>query len=225
VKAVILAGGRGTRMLPITVHLPKPLIPVGGRPFLSYVLERLHDAGIDEFGIVVCYKKEMIADFMAKTSCKYELIDQGIPKGTGHAVLKAESFVNGEPFLVVSGDNLYCVRDLQKIAGADAFAIGGVRVEHPEKYGVLDVKDGFLSGIVEKPLRPKSSLVNAGIYRALPSLFQELRTLTPHENGEIYLTDAFQMAKKVRVIELSKWHDLGCPEDIPLLEKELKKEN
>ena len=129
-KTIILAAGKGTRMLPLTETIPKVLVEVNGKPFLYYVFKTLHKAGLKDLALVVGYKKEQIEAFLKEYNFKAELIEQKEQLGTGHAVLQAKEFVNNEDFIVISGDNLYPVKDIKKIKNKDDFHyIGGLEVE------------------------------------------------------------------------------------------------
>ncbi|MBU0459222.1 MAG: NTP transferase domain-containing protein [Nanoarchaeota archaeon] len=217
-KVVILAAGKGTRMLPLTKEIPKVLVEVNGKPFLYYVFKILHQAGLKDIGIVVGYKKEKIKDFLKKYDFKAELIEQKEQLGTGHAVLQAKDFVGQEDFIVYSGDNLYPVKDIKKIKHKDDFYyIGGLEAEEWQKYGVLVIKDNLLVEIKEKPTEFVSNVINTALYKLKPEIFPLLEQLKPSLRGEIELTDAINLLaqeQKVKVVAGEWWVDLGCKEDI-----------
>ena len=217
-KVVIMAAGKGTRMLPLTKTIPKVLVEVNGKPFLYYVLKSLKKAGYKEFGIIVGYKKERIESFLKKYKFKAKLIDQPQQLGTGHAVLQAKEWVGKEDFIVCSGDNLYDINDLKKIKRKDKFNyLLGLEVEEWQKYGILLVENGFLKEIKEKPKQFVGNLINTGLYKLKPEIFSILAKLKHSSRGEIELTDALNvLAKnnKVKVIEGELWVDLSCKEDI-----------
>lgn len=222
-KVVILAAGKGTRMLPLTENKPKVLVEVKGKPFLFYVLENLKQAGFTKIGIVVGYKKEQIVDFLKKINFQTTLIEQKEQLGTGHALLQAKSFCGSDPFLVLGGDNLWSVRDLKLMNRKDEFNyLSGIEVQDPTKYGVLSAKTGFLQEIKEKPLHPQSDLVNTGLYKFTPEIWFALSKVGKSKRGEIELTDAVNfLAKegKVKVVKVRDfWLDLGCPKDIKKIE-------
>ena len=234
-KAVILAAGKGTRMLPLTENIPKVLVEVNERPFLYWLLNNLLQAGFNDFCVVVGYQKEKIEQFL--TNLKKELpdqfqtttVEQKEQLGTGHAVLQAQEFVGHDDFIVLGGDNLWGVEDLREMNKIDEINyISGIEVEDPEKYGVLIVnKFNMLQKIKEKPKECVGNLINTGLYKFKPEIFAILETLTPSPRGEIELTDALTiLAKegkvKVKIIK-SYWKDLGCPGDILTLSEFLKK--
>ena len=225
-KVVILAAGLGTRLRPLTYKIPKPLIPILGKPFLTYVLNGFRQAGYNDFIIVAHYKIEQINDFVKnyakENSCKIEVIDQGEPLGTGHAVLAAKEKIN-ENFIVAMSDNLFSPKDLAKFRISDSFNyIGALKHENPEKYGNLLFERDFLKAIVEKPSKKVSDFINAGIYKFTPEIFSILEKIEKSPRGEYELTDAITQlcaAKKVKIIYLEDyWLDLGKLEDIPKIE-------
>jgi dTDP-glucose pyrophosphorylase len=226
-KVVILAAGKGTRMLPLTEDIPKVLVEINGKPFLYYVLKNLLRAGYNDFGIVVGYKKEKIESFLKQYRFNATLIEQKEQKGTGHAVLQAENFVGSEDFVVIGGDNLWGVEDLKAINQNDDYNyISGIEVEAPEQYGVLIEEGGFLKKIKEKPKEFHGFLINTGKYKFKQEIFQILKNICLSPRGEIELTCAIdQLAKKgkMKVIKIkSFWKDLGSIKDIELLSIFLK---
>ena len=227
-KAVILAAGKGVRMLPLTETKPKVMVEVKGRPFLQYVLDHLRLAGITDVGIIVGYKKEVIADYLEKNNIKATLIEQKEQKGTGDAVKQAKEFCGKDDFLVVSGDSLFSVRDLQKLQQDDDFCyVVGRIVENPQKYGVFVVDKGKLVRIVEKPKEFVGNLANSGIYKFTSDIWGALDRIKLSPRGEYELTDAITILAqqgKVKVLTLQDyWLDLGCKEDVGKAEEFLKK--
>ncbi|MDO8460159.1 MAG: sugar phosphate nucleotidyltransferase [Nanoarchaeota archaeon] len=226
-KAVILAAGRGKRMGELTRYLPKPLLSINNRPFLFYNLKNLIGCGYNDIGIVVGYQKERIEEFLAENKFNATLIDQGEPKGTGHAVKCAKEFCKDNNFLVLNGDNYYDIDVIKKMSlfqGSNA--ICGVIHESPERFGVLLERDGFLERIAEKPKTYFGNLINIGLYKFTAEIFDALDKIKLSERGEYELTDALSILaqqQKVRVIKSNfPWFDLGSPEDIPLIEEFFK---
>jgi dTDP-glucose pyrophosphorylase len=226
-KVVIMAAGKGVRMLPLTENIPKVLIEINGKPFLYYVLKNLQRAGYNDFGIIVGYKKDQIANFLKEYHFEAELIEQKEQLGTGHAVLCAESFVNGEDFVVVGGDNLWGVEDLKAINKDDEFNyISGIEVQAPEQYGVLIEEDGFLKEIKEKPKEFHGFLINTGKYKFKPEIFEILKSVCPSSRSEVELTCAIDVLAKTNQMKVIKiksfWKDLGNLNDIDSLNCFLK---
>ncbi len=118
-KALVLAAGKGIRMLPHTNDKPKVLIEIDGKPFLYYILKNLENAGLKNIGIVVGYKKEKIKDFVKKYNFNVSLIEQKKLFGTGKAVLDAKQWIGEDDFIVLMGDNLYSVEDIKKMSVLD----------------------------------------------------------------------------------------------------------
>jgi len=223
-KAIILAAGKGTRMLPITLKKPKPLVKVAGKPFLYFILKSLREAGFNEVGIVVGYKHELIREFIKEHADEFKdqkitLIMQEDQLGTGDAIKKCEAFVNNEDFLVIMGDNLCSANDLKKFKKHDGFIyVGAYSHPEPRSYGCLKQDNEFLISIDEKPDKPESYRINAGVYKFTPEIFELLKELRPSKRGEIEITDAINTLarkRKVKVIEITDyWLDLAKPEDI-----------
>jgi dTDP-glucose pyrophosphorylase len=225
--AVVAAAGRGTRMGEIAGAKPKHLIPVNGQPFLFYLLDRLQSAGIEEIVLIGGHQFPAMEEFVAMHGPKFNitLVDQfqrlGEERyGTALAIEAAKPEVGEREFLAVYGDNLFTVRDLQKVINAPANGSYIATLQHPnpERYGVvLSDVDGTVTKIVEKPKDPVGNQINAGLYRFTPQIFSVLPT-QPSPRGEYELTDAVQTlaeAGQMKAISLDDyWQDFGRPEDI-----------
>jgi len=218
-KVIILAAGKGTRMLPLTEEVPKVLVEINGRPFLYYLMTKLKRAGYTDFGIVVGYKKEKIPQFLKEYNFQAEIIEQDEQHGTGHAVLQAEQYVNGEDFIVLGGDNLWGVEDLKEMNIDDDYNyISGIIVDSPEHYGVLVEEDGVLKEVKEKPKGFHGFLINTGLYKFKNKIFDLLKNVEHSPRGEIELTCAINHLAKEGKVKINKvktfWKDLGKIEDI-----------
>lgn len=223
-KAVILAAGKGVRMLPLTLDKPKVLIEIHGKPFLWYVIENLKRAGVTEFAIVANHRIEKVREFLEKYKFKATLIHQPEPIGTGDAVKQAHNFCGQDNFIIVSGDNLYAVEDLKAIQKKDSFCyIVGKEVQDWHKYGVLVTEGDTLVKIMEKPKDFVGNLVNVGLYKCTADIWPALDKIGLSSRGEYEFTDALSiLAKegKVKVLKLQKyWLDLGCKEDVGKIER------
>ncbi len=226
-KAVIMAAGKGTRMLPLTENIPKVLIEINNKPFLYYVIENLKKAGFEEFGIISGYFKEKIKEFIKENNFNAVIIEQKKQLGTGHAVMQAKEFCRDKDFIVLGGDNLFSVQDLEAVNSQDEFCyVVGKKVEDPSKYGVLKTKDGRLIEIIEKPKEFVGDLINTGLYKFTKDIWNALDQIELSERGEYELTDAVSILAKKRKVKVLKlkdyWLDLGCKEDIPKVENFLK---
>ena len=217
-KAIIMAAGKGTRMLPLTEDIPKVLVEVNGKPFLYYVIKNLEKAGFSDIRIIVGYKKEKIKEFLKEYNLKGELMDQKEQLGTGHAVMQLEGVVISENFVLLGGDNLWDVDSLKDIAKDDDLNyICGIEVEDTSKYGVLVVEGDKLVRVAEKSKESLGNLINTGLYKFTPEIFEALKIIEKSERGEFELTAAVSiLAKegKVKVIKAKWWKDLGCVDDI-----------
>lgn len=226
-KAVILAAGKGVRMLPVTETIPKVLVEINRKPFLYYILKSLQKAGYSEFGLIVGYKKEMVAEFLDKYGFKATLIEQKEQLGTAHALKQAKEFIGKESFIALCGDNIWSIKDLAKMNIDDNLNyISGYKVKDTSKYGVLIVKDGKLIRIHEKPKEFVGNLINSGLYKFTPEIFDAIEKTDKSQRGEYELTDAITLLAKegkVKVIEIQDfWKDLGKLDDIPGVEKFMK---
>ena len=228
-KAIILAAGKGTRMLPLTKTIPKVLIPINGKPFLLYVLKSLQQAGYSyhEIAIVAGYHQEKIAEFLKVNKIPATIIEQAEPQGTAHALRQVQFFCKQDQFIVQGGDNLFSVQDLQQVQINDQHCyVIGKEIEEWQKYGVLVVEDGKLRRIVEKPKEFVGRMINTGLYKFTSDIWQALQNITLSVRGEYELTDALSLLaqqEKVQVLPLKgNWLDLGSLEDIPKIEKVLR---
>ena len=238
-KVVILAAGKGTRMLHLTKRKPKHLIEVLKRPFLSYLLDNIIKAGYKELIIVTGYKTETTKGFLKEyklpRQCKIKLINQfdmfGEEKyGTAIAVMTAKDIVKKESFIVVMGDNLYSPKDLKEVDNGGKYNfIVGFHHQNPQKYGVLLLKNGFLKKVVEKPKKYIGNLINTGLYKFTPEVFEKIKKLKPSKRGEYELTDAINLLAKENKMKVKTlkdyWLDFGNPADIIKLSRFLKNSN
>ena len=227
-KGVILHGGRGTRLRPLTHTGPKQLIPVANKPISQYVLESLREAGIREVAIVLgdIYPekvKEYYGDG-SKFDVNITYVYQGEPKGLAHAVGKCREFVGNDRFVVHLGDDLI-KGGVKKHAKEfkDSKYDGMVllcKVKDPQRFGVaqFDAK-GKLVKLIEKPKEPPSEYALAGIYFFTPPIFDMIDQLKPSWRGELEITEAIQLLLDngynvgYRFVE-GWWKDTGTPEDI-----------
>ncbi|MBZ9572578.1 NTP transferase domain-containing protein [Patescibacteria group bacterium] len=231
-KVVIAAAGRGTRMLHLTKSKSKHLINIQKKPFLAYLLDNLLKAGYKELILVVGYKEKMMREFLRKYNYQAKVVNQfeilGKEEyGTACPLKCLKDIVGRENFLSIYGDNLYSIKDLKNFNIEDDYNwIAGFFHEHPEKYGVLQVENGFLKKIVEKPKQFVGNLINTGLYKFTPEIFEKLSQISLSPRGEYELTDAINLLaneKKVKVKEIEDyWLDFGNPADIIKLSQFLK---
>lgn len=180
-KAVILAAGEGTRLRPFTVSKPKVMVPVANKPILEYVVEALSQNGISDITMVVGYKKERIMTHFEdgknfKVNIDYVL--QPKPLGTAHALMHAKKGIDTE-FLVLSGDNIIDPKEITNLLkGEEGNAILITESETPSKYGEVFIEKGLVTKILEKPEEELSKLINTGIYRFKPNVFDTIQTVS-----------------------------------------------
>jgi NDP-sugar pyrophosphorylase family protein len=226
-SAVILAAGRGTRMGGLTAELPKPMLPVHGRPILEHVLEGLSSVGVERFFVVVGYRRETIEDYFRNWRSPVEFRLQDPVDGTGSATRLGREFAGGEPFLLTFGDILCgagayerCARILLDNPATKA-VVGVKDVDDPWRGAAVYVNDGVIYRIVEKP-PPGTSTTrwnSAGLYAMDPVVFRYLERLQPSARNEYELTSIFDMMLEERLELrigpiLETWRDIGYPEDL-----------
>jgi glucose-1-phosphate thymidylyltransferase len=225
-KGLVLSGGAGTRLRPITHTSAKQLVPVANKPVLFYGLEALRDAGVHEVGIVVGDTHAEIEAAVGDGSrfgLEVTYIRQEAPLGLAHAVLAAEAFLGDAPFVMYLGDNLLRdgIRELVdefRVSDADAMILLQ-RVPNPQSYGVAELANGRVVRLVEKPAEPKSDLALVGVYMFTPKILDAAKAIAPSARGELEITDAIQylidLGLRVDPCEVSGWwKDTGKLEDM-----------
>jgi glucose-1-phosphate thymidylyltransferase len=198
-KGLVLSGGAGTRLRPITHTSAKQLVPVANKPVLFYGLEALRAAGVTDVGIVVGDTQAEIEAAVGDGSAlgiRATYIRQDAPLGLAHAVLTAEEFLDGSPFVMYLGDNLLRdgiteLVDRFRASSSDAMILLQ-RVRDPESYGVAELEDGRVVRLVEKPPEPKSDLALVGVYMFSPAIMESAHAIRPSGRGELEITDAIQ---------------------------------
>jgi glucose-1-phosphate thymidylyltransferase len=173
-QAVILAAGEGQRLRPFTVTRPKAMISIADKPILQFIVESLARNGIRDIILVVGYRKEQVFDYMGsgeQFGVKINYVTQTQQLGTAHALSQVSEMV-GEEFLVLPGDNLIEAPTIAEFSRIEPNAVLVKRVSNPERYGVVNIDDGEVKGIVEKPKEAGSNLVNTGIYAFTRDVFK-----------------------------------------------------
>ena len=222
-KVIIPLAGKGTRLLPLTRHVPKPLVRVAGRPVMDYVMDMLDGLDIEELILITGHLKEQV-EHHVRTRYRQpaRFIEQQVQDGTAGAVALAEPHVNG-PVLIVFVDTLFDA-DLSLVTRTDADGvIWAKHVEDYQRFGVV-VTDaaGYMTRIVEKPSEPISKLANIGLYyiRDWRTLFDGITWTRsrPPVKGEYFLTDAFQymvdQGKRLLAAPVGGWYDCGKVETV-----------
>ena len=225
-KGIILSGGHGERLRPLTFSQQKQLIPVANKPVLFYAIEDVIKSGVHEIGIIVGPNRNQVEQTVMSREwpASIEFIHQGEPKGLAHAALVSEEFVGDEPFVMYLGDNILREGISQHVneferAQYDA-SILLCHVKNPEMFGVAQLSEkGEILRLIEKPKTPPSDLALVGIYMFRSSIFEAARSIKPSWRNELEITDSIQwlVENDYRVnsaIVSGWWKDTGKPEDI-----------
>jgi glucose-1-phosphate thymidylyltransferase len=226
VKGLILSGGKGTRLRPITFTSAKQLVPVANKPVLFYGIESIRDAGITDIGIIVGETHKEIRDAVGDGSrwgVKVTYIPQPEPLGLAHAVLTAEPFLQQDSFVMYLGDNLI-LRGLKDLVSSfeskkPNSQILLARVPNPNQFGVAELSGNRVVRLVEKPKEPKSDLALVGVYMFDHHIFTAARAIKPSARGELEITDAIQWLidnghRVDPTIVTGWWKDTGKLEDM-----------
>ena len=225
-KGLILSGGKGTRLRPLTFTQAKQLVPVANKPCLFYGIEALKEAGIEEIGIVVGDTKEEIKAAVgdgSRFSVHISYIEQDAPLGLAHAVKISQPFLKDEPFVMYLGDNILkkgiksLVEEFKTEQPNSMILL--TEVPDPQMFGVAELKDGKVVNLVEKPKEPKSNLALVGVYMFDSHIFEAVDAIKPSWRNELEITDAIQYlvehGYKVRPhIVTGWWKDTGKLEDM-----------
>ncbi|MEV8637992.1 glucose-1-phosphate thymidylyltransferase [Streptosporangium sp. NPDC051023] len=226
-KALVLSGGKGTRLRPFTYSMAKQLVPVANKPVLIHCLENIRDIGVREVGVVVGDHAEEIGSVVGDGSglgLRITYIRQAEPLGLAHCVSVAADFLGDDDFVMYLGDNVFA-EGIE--ASAATFAarrpdaqVTVVKVPDARQYGVAEVdRDGVVRALVEKPREPRSDLAVTGVYFFTPAIHEAVRSIRPSARGELEITDALQfLVERGRTVIAQEhtgfWKDTGSIDEL-----------
>jgi len=226
-KGIILHGGHGTRLRPLTHTGPKQLLPIANKPMSQYCIESIREAGITDIAIIIgglgANKVREYYGSGENFGVNITYIEQDKPRGIAHAIRLCKEFVNNEKFLVFLGDNIIqksiidFVKNFEK-SDHDATVLL-CEVDNPSRFGIANVENQKIVKITEKPKKPTSNLAVTGIYLLTPLIFEIIDNLKPSWRNELEITDALDnLLKQNNNIGYETitdyWKDTGTPEDI-----------
>lgn len=225
-KAVILSAGQGTRLRPVTLTMPKSLVPVANRWLIAYAIDILKLSGLRDIGIVVNSLNSPIVKFLGDGKAldvQIEYIVQEKQRGLAHAIGLCQDFVGDEPFTVFLGDNIFQDKMTELLtafadSSAEAQIVLGM-VPDPTRFGIAEIERGRIVRVVEKPQEPPSNLAITGVYLFRKSVFDAISRIQPSARNELEITDAIQVlisdGHPVESYELDGWWiDAGKPDAI-----------
>ena len=228
-KGIILAGGKGTRLYPLTKSVSKQLMPIYDKPMVYYPLATLIEAGIHEILIITTPEdmplfQNLLGDG-SRIGCKFSYVEQAEPNGLAQAFILGEEFIKNDPVALILGDNLFYgthfVEQLKKHASYDGGMIFACKVSDPQRYGIVQFdKNQKAIDIEEKPTNPKSSYAVPGIYFYDETVVEKAKKLSPSHRGELEITDLNRLYMEenrlhVEVLDPgTAWLDTGTIESL-----------
>lgn len=226
-KGIILHGGHGTRLRPLTHTGPKQLLKIANKPMSQYVLEDLRNAGITDIAIIIGdVYPEKVKEFYGngeKFGVNLTYVYQENPQGIAHAISLCHDFIGDDKFVVYLGDNILrtgLLSYVQKFetASDDALILLS-EVDNPSQFGVVKIVDNKILEIIEKPKNPPSNYAVIGVYFLTPKIFEIIKKLKPSWRGELEITEALQLlmesnSKIIHDYVTGWWKDTGTPKDI-----------
>jgi len=225
-RAIIPVAGQGTRLRPHTHTSPKVLLHVAGKPMLGHILDELVAIGVRQATFIVGYMGEMVHAFVEANypQLHAQYVEQEETLGLGHAIWLARATTTGpdEPVLIILGDTLFDA-NLRAVLRSKVSMIGVKAVDDPRRFGIVELKGGFIRHLAEKPKKPKTNLAIVGIYYIVRSglLFECLDKIITRGHrtaGEFQLTDALEKmlkrGEKMRTFTVEGWYDCGKPETL-----------
>ncbi len=194
------------------------MLPIANKPILHHTLENLVRAGVDEIILVVGYKEETVREYFGRefSGVRIRYVRQAKQLGTAHALLAAEHLLE-ERFLMLNGDTIVFSEEIEKLTKYE-LAVAVKEVENPEVYGVVEVENGYVKRILEKPEKPPTNLINAGVYSLTADFLKYVRETKLSPRGEYEVTDSITSAisdgLEFKAVKVEKWIDVGYPWDL-----------
>ncbi len=228
-KGIVLAGGTGSRLYPLTKVTNKHLLPVGNRPMIYYPIEKLTEACIDE--ILIVTGTEHMGDVVTllgsgkEFGCRFTYKVQDEAGGIAQALSLAENFAGGDSMAIILGDNIFqsSLLKIRKQYSGEGGMILLKQVPDPQRFGVAELKGDQIIGIEEKPVQPKSDYAVTGVYFYDPTVFDIIRQLKPSERGELEITEVNNCYIRNGLMKYSImdgwWTDAGTPESYRIANK------
>ena len=227
-KGILLHGGHGTRLRPLTHTGPKQLLPIANKPMSQYCIESMKEAGVTDIAVIIGgIGSNKVREYYGngeKFGVKISYIEQESPKGIAHAIGLCHNFIGNDKFLVFLGDNIIHknIRDFANefVNSDDDASLLLCEVKNPSQFGIADMdNDGKITRIMEKPKDPPTNFAVTGIYFLTPKIFEIIENLKPSWRNELEITDALQILlsenNKISYhIITDYWKDTGTPEDI-----------
>lgn len=226
-KGIILAGGTGTRLYPITKVISKQLTPLYDKPMIYYPLATLIESGIKEILIITTPEdKERFQELLGNGSdygITIEYKEQAKPEGLAQAFIIGEDFIGNDSVVLTLGDNVFTgINLINKIkkASKNGATIFGVEVDNPERFGVIEINDNKVYSIEEKPKNPKSNIAITGLYIFDNKVIEIAKKIKPSKRNELEITDVINEYLKENKLNVEllnkndKWFDTGTPESL-----------
>lgn len=226
-KALVLAGGKGTRLRPLTFSMAKQLVPVANRPVLSHCMDDIREIGVTEVGVIVGGQSAEIEEAIgdgADFGLSLTYIHQDQPLGLAHTVAVAADWLGDDDFVMYLGDNVFAdgIKDGAATFEADRpdAQVLVVEVEDPTQFGIAELGlDGVVQAFEEKPREPRGNLAVTGAYFFTPAIHEAVRSISPSARGELEITDALQyLVESGRTVTAARyegfWKDTGSVQDL-----------
>jgi glucose-1-phosphate thymidylyltransferase len=222
-KVIIPAAGAGTRLRPHTHTIPKALVQVAGKPILGHILDRISTFDVTELIIIIGYMGDKIKNYLdVHYNFKTTYVEQEKRLGLGYAINLARDYLDDEPTLITLDDTILEMDMAAMVKGAYS-SIGAKEVEDASHFGIIELENGFIKRLIEKPENPPSNLAIVGVYyiQNTPLLFECLQEIIDKKirtQNEYQLTDALQLmlekGEKIISVPVDNWYDCGKPESL-----------